>query len=59
MAPHILADAGFADIDAKLEEFAVNARCAPQRILATQLTDQFSDVFRNRRPARLATADFP
>jgi hypothetical protein len=45
MAHHILADAGFADIDARLEEFAVNARCAPQRILATQPTDQFPDVW--------------
>ena len=44
MAHEILADAGFANINAELEQFTVKARCSPKRILATQPTDQFSDV---------------
>ena len=59
MAHEILADAGFANIHAELEQFTVKARCSPKRILATQPTDQFSDVFRNRRPPRSAATDFP
>ena len=59
MAHQILADAGFADVDAELEQLAVNTRCSPKRILAAQSADQFSDVFRNRRPPRLAAADLP
>ncbi len=59
MAHEILADAGLTDIDAEFEQLAVNTRCSPKRILATQPTDQFSDVFWNRRPPRLAAVDFP
>jgi hypothetical protein len=59
MAHQILADAGFAHIDAELEQFPVNARCSPKRILATQPTDPFADVFPNRRPPRSAATDFP
>jgi hypothetical protein len=33
----IFADAGFADFDAELEQFAGNARWSPQWILAVQL----------------------
>ena len=59
MAHQILADAGFADVDAQLEQLAVNARCSPQRILTTQFADEFSDVFRNPRPPRSTAADLP
>ncbi len=59
MAHQILAYAGLANINAKLEQLAVNARCSPQRILATEPTDQFSDVCRNRWPPRLAAAGLP
>jgi len=59
MAHEILADTGFANIDAELEQFTVNARCAPKRILATQPTDQFPDVLWNRRAPRLPASDFP
>ena len=59
MAPQILADAGFTDVDAQLEQLAVNARCTPQRIFATQSADKFSNVFGNRRPPRSTMADLP
>ncbi len=30
---HVLGDSGLTDFDPKLEEFAMDARCAPQRVL--------------------------
>ncbi len=59
MAHQILAYTGLANINTKLEQLAVNARCSPQRILATEPTDEFSDVCRNRWPPRLAAAGLP
>src|SRR5688572_25721865 len=44
VANHILADARFADGNAKLAQFAVNPRCAPQRVVAAHRTNQGSDV---------------
>ena len=38
---HILANTGLADVDAELEQFAVDARLSPQRIVAAHLADQF------------------
>ena len=37
------ADSSLADVDAELEQFAVDARRAPERIGATHLTDQGPD----------------
>jgi hypothetical protein len=54
----VTADAGFAHIDAELEQFPVKARRSPKRILATQPTDPFADDFPNRRPPRSAATDF-
>ena len=59
MTYQIFADGGFANLDAELEQFTMNARRSPKRILATQPTDQCSDVLRNRRPTRLPAPDFP
>jgi hypothetical protein len=33
MTHHVLAYAGLADVDAKLEKFAVHSRCAPEWIV--------------------------
>ena len=59
VARHVLPHAGLADIDAELEQFAVNTRRPPQWILAAQSTDQFSNVFRYRWSAGLAVTNFP
>ena len=59
MAHEILANAGLTDIDAEFEQLAVNTRCAPKMIFATQPPNQFSNVFRNGRPPRFAVLDFP
>ena len=56
---HVLAYAGLADVDSELEQLAVYTRCSPQHILAAQPADQFSNIFRDRRPARLPTSNLP
>ena len=58
-ADHVFAHAGLADIDAELEEFTVDARSAPKRILAAHPPNQFTDFLRHRWAAALAAADFP
>ena len=37
---HILANTGLANVDAQLEQFAVDARCSPKRIVAAHLANQ-------------------
>ena len=53
MAHHVLANAGLANADARLEQFAVVARGAPQLVLAAHLADQLPGFFGHGRP------DFP
>jgi hypothetical protein len=38
------AHTGLADINAEFEQFAVNARGSPERILATEAPNQFTNV---------------
>ena len=47
VADHVLADARLADGNAKLEQFAVNPRCAPERVVAAHRTNQRSDIRRD------------
>ena len=47
------------DIDPEFQQFAVDARCTPQRVIAAHLTNQFPGFLRNRWAARLAVANFP
>ena len=51
MPDHVLGDSGLADLDPKLEEFAVDARCAPQRVLSRHAPDQCPDLRRDWRAA--------
>src|SRR5215471_19216347 len=59
MANHVFAYAGLADVDAQLEEFAVDARSAPKWVLAAHLPNQFSDLLRHCRASGLPAADLP
>src|SRR6202035_6104649 len=43
-------DAPFRDIEAQLEQFAVNARCSPGRILGNHTEDQGPDLFADTLP---------
>src|SRR3984885_14265179 len=51
LAGYILGDAGLADLDAELEQFAMDPRRSPQRIGNAHLADQPSYFGRNRRSA--------
>ena len=52
---HILGHAGLADIDAKLEQLAMDSRRSPQRIGDAHLADQPANVQRHNRSAAAAT----
>jgi hypothetical protein len=58
-ADHVLAHAGLADVDAKLEQFTVNPRGTPERIVAAHRTNQGADFLWHRRSSRLAAPNFP
>ena len=56
---NVLADAGLADIDAELEEFAMNAGCTPGGIFPAHLPDQIPNFTRNNRASGLGALHFP
>jgi hypothetical protein len=56
---HVFAYAGLADVNAELEEFTVDARSAPKRVVAAHLPNQFTDFLRYWRSPALAAANFP
>src|SRR5665213_4010519 len=55
---HIFGDTRLRDIKPELEQFAVDARCAPKRILHAHLPDQRAEVRFDLRPPSLE-AGFP
>ena len=59
MPDYVLADAGLANVDAELQEFAVNVRHSPEWIFAAQHTNQLANLFRYRRAAALAMVNLP
>jgi hypothetical protein len=59
MTPHVLSDAGLADVDAEFEEFALDTWRAPQRVLSVQPSDQFAHVVWNRWPSRPPASPLP
>jgi hypothetical protein len=56
---HVFAHTGFADLDAELEQFAVDAGRAPERIVAAHLPNQLADFLRHRWTPGLAMTNFP
>src|SRR3954470_7978776 len=58
-ADQILAHAGFAHIDAQLEQFAVDPRRAPERVLAAHHADQVADLLGHGGAPRLTLSNFP
>lgn len=55
----VLADAGLSDVDTELEEFSVDSRSAPHRVLAAHPSDQVEDVFRNCGPPGPGASTLP
>ena len=60
-ADHVFADAALSDVEAKFEQFAVDAGCTPtpKGILPAHLADEISDLARNDGSSRLAVAHLP
>src|SRR5215472_5862054 len=56
---HILAHARLADVDAQLEQLAVNWRSAPEWVLTTHGANQLAHLLRHARPPRLTVSDLP
>jgi len=57
MPHHAFSDGGFGNLNAQLEQLAVNAWCAPARVVAAHHPDQI--LLRHAGPTRLAAAEFP
>jgi hypothetical protein len=58
-AHHVFADAAFADVDAEFEQFTVDARCTPTRILSAHPADQIADLAGNEWSSELAASHLP
>ena len=58
-AHQVLAHAGLADVDAQLQQLAVNPRSAPEWVFTTYGANQLPHLFRHRRPPRLTVSHLP
>lgn len=54
----VLADAGFADVDAQLEQLTMDRGRAPERVLAAQAPDQIANLTGKAGPTGLQAAYF-
>jgi hypothetical protein len=59
MTPHVLSDAGFADVDAEFEQFAMDTWRAPQRVLSVQSSNKLAYLRWNRWPSTLPAPTLP
>ena len=55
---HVFAHAGFAHIEAQLEQFAMDPRRAPERVLTAHRADQVTDLLGHRGPPGLTLSNF-
>src|SRR6516164_9672933 len=58
-ARHVFADAAFGDVDAKFEQFGMDAGCTPKGILPAHFADQIAHLARNDRSSRSPAPYFP
>src|SRR5215831_4164881 len=58
-AAHILAHARLADVDAELEQLAMNPRRTPEWVLTAHGANQHAHLSRYGRPAQLTVSDLP
>jgi hypothetical protein len=49
---HVLGDGGLADLEAELEQFAVDTRRSPERVGGVHLPNQIPNLAIHRRPSR-------
>src|SRR5215831_4128305 len=58
MADHVFGNRGFGDLNAQLEQFAVDSRRSPAHIVSTQSPYEFPNLFRNRWPTGPSMPNF-
>lgn len=58
-AHHVFAHTRFADIDPQFQQFTMDLRSSPNRILAADRANQLMYVLRTRSPPWLPTTDLP
>src|SRR5271155_5250097 len=58
-AHHVFADTALPNVDAELEQFAVDAGCTPTGILLAHLADQISDLAGNDGSSGLPAPHLP
>ena len=56
---HVLANTGLADVDAELEQFAVDTRRSPKRVFAAHPANQLACFGRHPGTTAAAMAGFP
>src|SRR5262244_1714235 len=59
MPHHVFGDGGFGNLNAQLEQLAMNAWRTPARVVAAHHPDQISNLLRHAGPTWLAAADLP
>jgi hypothetical protein len=59
MPYHVFGNGGFGNLNAQLEQLAVNAWRTPARVVAAHHPDQISNLLWHAGPTWLAAADFP
>src|SRR5215471_11007984 len=59
MPHHVFGGGGFGNLDAQLEQLAMNAWRTPARVVAAHHPDQIPNLLRHAGPTWLAAADFP
>ena len=59
MSDHILRDGRLGDIDSEFEQFAMNSRGSPKRIVFAHVADELTKILGNPWSPRLAMPAFP
>src|SRR5215471_14822065 len=59
MPHHVFGGGGFGNLNAQLEQLAMNAWRTPARVVAAHHPDQIPNLLRHAGPTWLAAADFP
>lgn len=59
MSDHVLGDEGLGNMNAELQEFTVNSRRTPKRIVPADRADQFSCRLRNAWSSEVSMANLP
>src|SRR5262249_17432115 len=59
MADHVFGDGCFGNRNAQFQHFAVNPRCSPERVMATDSSNQIARLPRNTGASRSAVTNLP